>query len=244
MPYWSLQSETEPKVKLLQVSPNSFQLLEGFRFQRPAGKEPRVLTVPAHDPSRPPSGANSTDLASVPWFLWWFVSSHGRHTKAALLHDHLVLDPGFDRSEADLVFREALEDSGVSWVRRWLMWSGVTLATTWDHQRLRLIVFVTHLLLALALGALWLTGSVALLPVDQIPGWWVLAAMTLGLGWGLQWPLAVAGVLLVGPPTVLVGASVAVVFALELAGNLIASLRGHGFELPQAVPYRKERGVF
>jgi hypothetical protein len=27
-----------------------------------------------------------TDLASVPWFLWWLIASYGRHTAAAVVH--------------------------------------------------------------------------------------------------------------------------------------------------------------
>lgn len=244
MPYWRLDSTAEPAVKLLQVSPNTFQLLEGFRFQRPAGANPRVLTVPAHDPNRSPSQDNSTDLASVPWFLWWFVSSHGRHTKAALLHDHLVVQGAVERREADLVFREALDDSGVSWPRRWFMWTGVSLATMWDHQRRRLAIFVGHLLVVLALGAMWLTGTVPLLPIDDVPAWWLGIAVALGFGWGVLWPWALVGVVLVGPPTVLVGVSVAIVYLLELIANLIGLIRGDGFELPQPVPYRGRRGKF
>lgn len=244
MPYWKLDSYAEPRVTLLQVSPNAFQLLEGFRFQRPAGAEPRVLAVPAHDSNRPPSPDNSTDLASVPWFLWWFVSSHGRHTKAALLHDHLVADGVLGRQEADLVFREALEDSGVSWPRRWFMWAGVTLATMWDLQRGRLALFVGHLLLVLALVAMWLTGTVLILPIDGVPAWSVGIAVVLGLAWGVLWLWALIGVVVVGPPTVLVGVSVAIVYAIELMANLIGMARGDGFEIPQPVPYRGSRGDF
>ncbi len=88
----------------------------------------KVYNVPAHDTSRPPDDPNnSTDLASVPAYLWWFVASHGKHTLPALLHDQLVddRDQAPKREEADLVFRYALRESDVSWLRRRLMYIAV-----------------------------------------------------------------------------------------------------------------------
>ena len=237
MPYWSLRDRSQPAIRLLQVSPNAFQLLDGFRFERRDGSSPQVVTVPPHDPSRPPSDGNATDLASVPWFLWWFISSHGRHTLAALLHDHLLADPQVDRREADLVFREALEESGVSWVRRWFMSAGVTLATKWKHERLRLLLLLGHLVASFTAGGLWLFGRL-------VSGWWVVASLVAGVGWGVLWPLMLSGLVLLGPPTVLVGVAVTIVYAAELIGNVFGSLRGDDFEMPQPVPYRNHRGQF
>ncbi len=227
---------------MLQVGPNAFQLLEGFRFQRPPGSSPRILTVPAHDLTGLPIGANQTDLASVPWFLWWFVSSYGQHTKAALLHDHLLTDPAFDRIEADLVFREALTDSGVSWVRRWVMWAGVTIGTMWDQRRLQAVLLFVHLVLVLGLAGMWLVDiDPGFLPIGRVPGWWVLVVASTGVVWGMLWPWSVAAAVLLGPPTVLVGMAVAVVYAVELLGSVVSSIRGDGFEMPKSVPYRHDR---
>lgn len=237
MPYLSLHSDSEPAIRLQQVSPNAFQLLEGFRFQRRQGVDPQFVTVPAHDPRHPPSRGNVSDLASVPWFLWWFISSHGRHTRAALLHDHLVNDPQIHRNMADLIFREALEESGVSWVRRWIMWAGVTLATMWKHERSRLVLLLGHLLVSLALAASWLFGR-------QVSGWWAGALLVAGLGWGALWPLAVGGLVVLGPPTILVGLAVSAIYMIELAGNVVGALRGKDLELPRPVPYRNHRGRF
>ena len=33
---------------------------------------------------------NTTDLASVPWFLTWLVPRDGRHTPAAIMHDAFI----------------------------------------------------------------------------------------------------------------------------------------------------------
>ena len=130
MPFLKLEGEGpgDPEVVLKQVGPNAFQLLHGFRYEVPP--DGVVYVVPAHDQNRPPSDPNnSTDLASVPFWLWWFVASYGLHTRAALLHDQLVDVKQIDRVEADRVFRLALEESKVRWMRRWLMWTAVSMAT-------------------------------------------------------------------------------------------------------------------
>jgi hypothetical protein len=83
-----------------------------------------------------------TDFASVPTLLTWLVPKTGAHLPAALVHDGLVGDndyvaterPGadpIDRVGADLVFRRAMRDSSIPVIRRWLVWSAVTLGTIW-----------------------------------------------------------------------------------------------------------------
>jgi hypothetical protein len=77
----------------------------------------------------------TTDLATVPAFLWGVVASYGRQTLPAILHDELcyaAARPGQPapyrrraRREADAIFREALAVAGTGPVRRWLMWTGV-----------------------------------------------------------------------------------------------------------------------
>lgn len=82
-----------------------------------------------------------TDLTSVPALFTWLVPKTGAHLPAALLHDALVAgkdDPTsyvstegreVDRVEADRVFRDAMADTGTGVVRRWIVWSAVTVAT-------------------------------------------------------------------------------------------------------------------
>src|SRR5918912_2844829 len=74
-----------------------------------------------HDPVRDETidvdAGLRTDLASVPWFLWWLIASYGRHTAAAVVHDKLVtprMTPAH-RVRADAVFFHALEESGNNW---------------------------------------------------------------------------------------------------------------------------------
>jgi hypothetical protein len=109
-----------------------------FRMPRRLGYRDRQvgeLLVPA-DP-----GSFTTDLTSVPAIFGWLVPRTGRHLPAALLHDGLVASPHgapsylsaagvrIDRVEANRIFRDAMADTGTGVVRRWLMWTAVTIAT-------------------------------------------------------------------------------------------------------------------
>ena len=72
-----------------------------------------------------------TDFASVPRVFIWFIPRYGRYTKAAILHDYLcsVCVPAgrVSRIEADGIFRQAMRELGVPFLRRWIMWAGVRL---------------------------------------------------------------------------------------------------------------------
>lgn len=89
----------------------------------------------------PASPEFRTDLTSVPALFTWLVPKTGAHLPAALLHDALVADREdpvsyvstegheVDRVEADRVFRDAMADTGTGVVRRWIVWTAVTVAT-------------------------------------------------------------------------------------------------------------------
>jgi Protein of unknown function (DUF1353) len=235
MPFWKLSDETAPDILLKQVSPNAFQLLEGFRYQAPTA-EKKVYTVPAHDTGRPPDDPqNSTDLASVPAYLWWFVASYGRQTLPAVLHDRLIDDriQAPRREEADLVFRYALRESDVSWLRRRLMYVAVALATTWTKSKLLIVLFAVHLAGLPATVAAWRLGWVP---------WWLPVWVTLaGFAWGLgRWPLTVVALVLLGPPTILVWIALGVVWFIELVEEVMTWRPGKPFERPKFIPYREE----
>ena len=82
-----------------------------------------------------------TDLTSVPALFTWLVPKTGAHLPAALLHDALVAgrdDPTsyvstegreVDRVTADRIFRDAMADTGTGVIRRWIVWTAVTVAT-------------------------------------------------------------------------------------------------------------------
>jgi hypothetical protein len=128
VPFRQLDRDLMARIVLLQKDTTNFALIEGFRYAGAAGS----WTVQ-------PADLQNTDLASVPRFLGWFASRYGRHTLAALLHDYLVrngqrLDPKVTRAEADDVFRVALDELDVAFVRARIMWSAVTLATRWQES--------------------------------------------------------------------------------------------------------------
>lgn len=114
-----------------------FKLLERFRYD--SARAGKSYVVPADDTFR-------TDLASVPAFLTWLVPKGGIHTPAALLHDGLIpgkdepqsyIGPPVTRREADELFRDALAELGVPFIRRWLMFAGVSLPTIAALGKLR-----------------------------------------------------------------------------------------------------------
>ena len=123
MPFWrSPTDRREPIIRLEHLGRKWFKLETGF-----------VYKVPYEDVQHAVPDGLLTDLASVPWRLWWLVASYGRHTRASLLHDVLVDDLA-DRVEADRVFFVALEEGrkrrGGSRTRHWLMWLAVSVFGT------------------------------------------------------------------------------------------------------------------
>lgn len=131
-----------------------------------------------------------TDFASVPRVVTWLVPRYGRYTKAAILHDYLcdveVPARRISRADADGVFRRALRELEVAFLRRWLMWAAVRfdaaldeLGTLWRPKRRSLaawlLVAVPGLLLVAA-PALLILGALAIFYVAE---WIVLGILTL-----------------------------------------------------------------
>ena len=89
-----------------------------------------------------------TDLTSVPAIMTWLVPKTGEHLPATLLHDGLISPPGtgpdyistagktVNRVQADRILRDAMLDRGTGLVRRWLIWSAVTLGTIFSTNDL------------------------------------------------------------------------------------------------------------
>ncbi|MEX0874636.1 MAG: DUF1353 domain-containing protein [Actinomycetota bacterium] len=84
------------------------------------------------DTFRMPKGMQ-TDFASVPRMFVWFIPRYGKYTKAAILHDYLwrhKATRGEIRwADADGIFRRVMRELDVAFLRRWLMWSAVRLAS-------------------------------------------------------------------------------------------------------------------
>ncbi len=124
----------DPRIVLERHAEEGVEL---FELERRIGYLDRhlgELLVPADAEFR-------TDLTSVPALFTWLVPKTGAHLPAALLHDALVAgrdDPTsyvstdghvVDRVSADRIFRDAMADTGTGVIRRWIVWTAVTVAT-------------------------------------------------------------------------------------------------------------------
>jgi hypothetical protein len=86
-----------------------------------------------------------TDFASVPRFMHWLVLPYGAYTRAAVLHDYLIVhlinhpDPTLrvPSRDADGIFRRVMHDLGVPWTKRWVMWAAVRAASLFSPGRAR-----------------------------------------------------------------------------------------------------------
>lgn len=168
-PFSKTYSERAAEVVVRQVTPATFMLREPFKYV----DRDRRFDVPEHDVS---------DFASVPGFLTWLVPRYGRHTLAALLHDHLqdhLVKPGTPKpadpeavtsEEADTVFRQAMQYSRVPFVRRWVMWAAVALRTVFKSGKAGAVAVVAWALLFGVLGLAWPVAVLISLGTDQV-GW-------------------------------------------------------------------------
>ena len=66
-----------------------------------------------------------TDFASVPRVPVAYLLTGDAAHAPAVIHDYLYGSPRRKRSVCDAVFLEAMEDIGVAWWRRYLMWAAV-----------------------------------------------------------------------------------------------------------------------
>ena len=159
---------------VLQLEPDGarFRMLRQLGYQDPRHAE--AFIVPAD------VDAFRTDLASIPWFFAWLVPGIGTHLPAVLVHDALVVQPGegkthlgpdVDREEADRILRDAMASLGTPVVRRWLMWTAVTLATAFSaiQPRWRWAPLVVATLLVVA--GLGTVATLDLLDVADVLPW-------------------------------------------------------------------------
>lgn len=70
-----------------------------------------------------------SDGASVPRIFWNLLSPFGKYFKAALIHDWLYSENNtiYTRKESDLIFKEAMFNSGIGWVKRGTIYNAVRL---------------------------------------------------------------------------------------------------------------------
>lgn len=193
--------------RVLVEGREEFELLRPIRYRDVTGH--RTITVPSRDVPF------TTDLTSVPPWFTWLVPKSGAHLPAALVHDGLVssgpptyeVDPPqvIDRIDADRVFRDAMRDTGVGTVRRWLVWSAVATTSlvlgaraSWGAAQR----WYYRAVVALTLGAILYLGTAATVDLlDRRVGWL----------WDLPWMHGSTAVEVVG------GLAGAVVVPLVLA---------------------------
>jgi len=147
--------------------------------------------------------ANSTDLASVPPALWGILAPFGQQMRPALLHDRRCVIAGQQassdkaqaratRKEADYLFRDALGDEGVSEVRRWLFWTGVSFSRFLGYARRRAIALAVCIALTSLVGfhALAVTLNVDAFGMNRWPvhlAFWIVVAAIAVISFMLRW---------------------------------------------------------
>ncbi len=160
-------------VDVQQVDDREWRLLSELRYEG----NTQAFIVPV---------GTTTDFASVPRAFVWFLPRYGRYTKAAILHDHLwrVAVPAGELSlpDADGIFRRAMRELEVPFLRRWLMWAAVRIGAlvkpggskAWLRQSWQvfpLLLFALPLvvlpgaLIVVALGLLFVVEWVVYLPL-------------------------------------------------------------------------------
>jgi hypothetical protein len=107
----------DARVVVAEVDDENWKVVEPFTY---TGVRGQVFTVPV---------GMETDFASVPRIFVWFLPRYGRYTLAAILHDYLwrVAAPAgvLPYADADGLFRRAMRQLGVPFLKRWAMWAAV-----------------------------------------------------------------------------------------------------------------------
>lgn len=213
--------ERPPEIILRSVGSAKFQLVQSFGYCDTLTSA--EYEIKRHDPAQPPNGNNATDFASVPSLFWWLIASYGHQTRAALIHDQLCDAPGADRETANLVFRDALAESDVAVLRRWIMWAGVDAARRATGSSLlaragaALQLVSTLLFLGSAAWflvpwitdwSLWDSLATAVSHLSPLWDWWPFGSGWFGSGWtpliigllgtAIWWPRWLPGTLGIG----------------------------------------------
>ena len=194
-PFSALGAPSRPaRFVVEQISDTEFRVPPGLGFQYNADGEPPIVVNPETLPK--------TDFASIPRFMAWLVSRHGRHTPAVLVHDRLVTrGMSFsERTQADRRFLEMMDDLDVPPVQSRLMWTAVTLVTRFEGTaRTRLAIVAWGVMAAGGIGLLvW--GVAARQPSMIVPAL-IGPAVGAALWGGQYWAGLVAGCAL--PPVAL-----------------------------------------
>jgi len=104
-----------------------------FLLRDPIGWRSNPGDEQQYHPADVPAGF-VTDLASVPWYLWNWLSNDGLYLHAAIIHDWLYWDQARARDEADNVLWIDMTDLKVGYLTRQAIYQGVHLRGqgAWD----------------------------------------------------------------------------------------------------------------
>jgi hypothetical protein len=118
--------DEDSDVVVKELDERNWELIRPLAYE---GKE-EFFVVPA---------GMRTDFASVPRVFVWFLPQYGRYTKAAILHDYLWRQRASKGTlnwlDADAMFRRAMRELDVAFLRRWIMWAAVRWAALWQWKR-------------------------------------------------------------------------------------------------------------
>jgi len=191
-------------IRLEQNNRKEFTVQSAIRYEgKLTGLEKRFSKHSGFDDIRevrPRDLVPATDLVSVPRPLRWFAGRYGDHTAAALVHDRFIgiekTDlpkpiPEMTDAHADRFFRFMLHDTGIPWIRRWVMWAGVAFRTRFNAVKtaprpvvgwaktLSVVVWAAAIVAAVV-GGYWFARQgewgavllVALVPIPLSALWW------------------------------------------------------------------------
>ena len=158
------------ELQVQQISDNEWRLLRDLVWE---GESERFTVTKGF----------TTNFASVPRPFWWLIPRTGKYTWAVVLHDATWCDsqrPPDERQvdpwDADGIFRRTLKESGVSRLRRFLMWAAVRLAAVVKGRFGR-----KGPVQLLSLGLIVIPAAVFLAPAALI------VTISLGIFWVFEW---------------------------------------------------------
>jgi hypothetical protein len=132
-----------------------------------------------------------TDFASVPRFFVWLLPRYGRYTKPAILHDYLWREKAASGElaylDADAIFRKAMHELDVAFLRRWFMWAAVRWGALkkpggkqgWTKEALRVVVLTVLALPIVGPPAVAIAVALALFYVVERVIWAALKLVAL-----------------------------------------------------------------
>lgn len=124
-----------------------------------------------------------TDFASVPRVFVWFLPRYGRYTKAAILHDYLWRERAAKGTlrwvDADAIFRRAMRELHVPFLRRWILWAAVRWAALfkkggrvgWLRESFRVLLISVLALPIVAPPAVVILAAVLIFYLVELAFW-------------------------------------------------------------------------